>query len=370
MLVKMIAPLLMLVALVTGRELIWNTGYAWMFDFLLAASITMVLLPPVIRLAYYFNLLDQPDPRKVHLNPTPKIGGIAVVGGFMPALLLAGTQSPELTAIITSSLLVFGIGVLDDFFCLSAKLRFLVQLAAALLVIFFGVRLSIVPEISYWALGLNVSLTLLWIIGITNAFNFLDGINGEASGLAVIIGTVLAIFAFAHSTTLRGEVAIIVIGATAGFMPYNLKHRAEIFLGDGGSGFLGFFLAVMAVHINWGEQPGLVNLLMPVAIFSLCIYDMCMTTVTRIYCGKVKNFTSWLVYTGKDHIHHRLTDILGGSRLAAVFFIYAVAAANVVFPVLYVVYRGTSDWFIYAAFIQTLLIYTLITIMLFRCRYE
>ncbi|OGQ85699.1 MAG: hypothetical protein A2512_10865 [Deltaproteobacteria bacterium RIFOXYD12_FULL_56_24] len=373
MLVKIIVPLLMIAILGIGREFFWTSGPAWLFYFLLAASITMALLPLIIKLAFHFKILDQSDhdhQRKVHRDPTPKIGGIAVVCGFLPALLLAGTQSPELAAIIVGSFLIFLVGVLDDIFCLSTKLRFLAQLTAALLVIWFGVRLSLLPETNFWARNLNVFLTLLWIIGITNAFNFLDGINGEASGLAVIIGTVLAIFAFAHSTTLRGEVIVIAVGATAGFMPYNLKRRAEIFLGDGGSGFLGFFLAVMALYINWGDQPGLVNLFMPVAIFSLGIYDMCMTTVTRIHSGKVRNFTDWLVYTGKDHLHHRLTGVLGGSRLAAVFFIYAVAVANAVFPVLYIVYRGTSDWFIYAAFAQTLLIYAMITIMLFSYRYE
>lgn len=373
MLVKIIAPLFMIAILGIGREFFWASWPAWLFYFLLAASITMALLPLIIKVAFHYNILDQSDQdhqRKVHSDPTPKIGGIAVVCGFLPALLLAGTQSPELTAIIVGSLLIFLVGVLDDIFCLSTKLRFLAQFAAALLVIWFGVRLNLLPETSFWASNFNVFLTLLWIIGITNAFNFLDGINGEASGLAVIIGTVLAIFAFAHSTTLRGEVIVIAVGATAGFMPYNLKRRAEIFLGDGGSGFLGFFLAVMALHINWGDQPGLVNLLMPVAIFSLGIYDMCMTTVTRIHSGKVKNFTDWLVYTGKDHLHHRLTGVLGGSRLAAVFFIYAVAVANAVFPVLYIIYRGTSEWFIYAAFAQTLLIYAMITILLFSYRYE
>ncbi len=373
MLMKIIVPLFMLVALGFGRGFFEIAKLDWLFYFLLAASITMALLPLIIRLAWNFNLIDTCDHdhrRKVHLDPTPKIGGIAVICGFLPALLLVDTQSPEQAAIIAGSLLIFCAGVLDDIFCLSTKLRFILQLAAALLVIGFGVRLSVLPETTFWALNLNIFLTLLWIIGITNAFNFLDGINGEASGLAVIIGTVLAIFAFAHSTTLQGEVIVIAVGATTGFMPYNLKHRAEVFLGDGGSGFLGFFLAVMALHVNWGDQPGLVNLLMPVAIFSLGIYDMCLTTVTRIYSGKVKNFHDWLAFTGKDHIHHRLTGILGGSRLAAVFFIYAVAVVNAVFPVLYTVYRDTSDWFIYAAFAQTILIYALITIIICSYRYE
>lgn len=367
---KLLAPFSALVFVFVARDFWTATDIEWLLLFFLSMTISAGLMPLVIRFAFRFNLLDQPDQRKIHLNPTPKIGGLAVAAGFLPALLIAEGQSPELTAIIAGTLLIFFSGIMDDIFCLSAKLRFLVQLSATLLVIWLGVRLSIFSETMFLGLWLNVALTIIWIIGITNAFNFLDGINGEASGLALIIGVTLAIFAFAHSASLRGEVIMIATGAVAGFIPYNLKRRAEIFLGDGGSGFIGFFLAVMSLYIEWGEKPGLVNLLMPMSIFSLCIYDMSMTTITRIYTGKIKSISDWLIYTGKDHIHHRLSDIFSGSRLAAVFFIYAIATANCVFPVLYTIYRGSSEWFVYASFAQMLLIYAMITIMLFRCRYR
>ena len=323
-------------------------------------------MPFIIRFAFRFNVLDMPASRKVHSTPTPKIGGIAVACGFIPSILLTGAYSPELVAIITASLLIFISGALDDMFCLSAKLRFLIQFIAAFIVVWYGVRLNIMSSESFTGTTINVFLTFLWIIGITNAFNFLDGINGEASGLAVIIGITLAVFAFNSGATLRGEVIVIAIGAVCGFLPYNLKRKADIFLGDGGSGFLGFFLSAISIHIEWGEQPSITNLLMPVIVFSICIYDMCMTTVTRIYTGKVKTFSEWLFYTGKDHIHHRLSNIFKGDKLTAVVFIYAISASNALFPALFVIYKGTSDWFVIAAFFQTILIYGIVTLLLFR----
>ncbi|MBI5326783.1 MAG: undecaprenyl/decaprenyl-phosphate alpha-N-acetylglucosaminyl 1-phosphate transferase [Deltaproteobacteria bacterium] len=327
-------------------------------------------MPFIIRFAFRFNILDIPDNRKIHSTPIPKIGGIAVACGFIPSILLTGTQSPELIAIIAASLLVFVSGVLDDMFSISAKLRLFVQSIAAFLVVLFGVHLNILSADTYTGTVINVLLTFLWIIGITNAFNFLDGINGEASGLAVIIGLTLAVFAFNSGAALKGAVIVIAIGAVCGFLPYNLKRNADIFLGDGGSGFLGFFLSAMSIHIEWGEQPSLTNLLMPVIVFSICIYDMCMTTATRIYTGKVKTFLEWLIYTGKDHIHHRLSDIFRGNKLTAVGFIYAISASNAIFPALFAIYKDTSNWFIIAAFFQTILTYVIVTILLFRSEHS
>jgi len=308
---------------------------------------------------------DLPGSRKMHSVPTPKIGGIAIVFGLLPLFFLLDSRNTELVAIIAASLLLFVVGLLDDIFHVSAKLRFLLQLVVALLMVRYGICLSIMPDTSLAGYAVNVGLTLLWLIGITNAFNFLDGINGEASGLAVIIGAVLALYALSTGQIVEGMALVVVVGATGGFMPYNLKRRAEVFLGDGGSVLLGFFLAAMSIQLTWGPQPALTNLLLPVIVFAICIYDMCLTTITRIYTGKVSNFTEWLVYAGKDHIHHRLVDLFG-DRLLAVTFIYTVAASNAVFPALFVIYAGTSEWFVTAAFFQTLLTYLMITLMLPR----
>jgi UDP-GlcNAc:undecaprenyl-phosphate GlcNAc-1-phosphate transferase len=355
----------LIVATFLARRYFSDYGISWLLYVILSFFTTMLVMPFVIRFSFKFNFLDIPSSRKVHDTPTPKIGGIAVACGFIPVVLMAGVTYPTLAAIIAASLMVFISGVLDDMFCLSAKLRFFVQFIAACIVIWFGLRIHMVPAASPLAF-LNILLTLLWIIGITNAFNFLDGINGEASGLAVIIGTTLAVFAFNSGATLRGEVIVIAVGAVCGFLPYNLKRKADIFMGDGGSGFLGFFLAAMSIHVEWGALPSITNLLMPVIVFSIFIYDMSMTTATRIYTGRIKNFSEWLTFTGKDHIHHRLADIFRGDRIIALLFIYAISASNALFPALFSIYRGTSDWFVIAAFFQTLLVYCIVTLLLFK----
>src|SRR3972149_1052905 len=363
-----LVPLIIITILT--RKHFFDLGFFWLFYLLFSFLIAFFIMPFIIRFAFRFNMLDMPNSRKVHSTPTPKIGGIAVACGFIPSILLTGTQSPELVAIITASLLIFISGALDDMFDLSAKIRFLIQFVAAFIVVWFGVHLNIMDAGTYIGKAINIFLTFLWIIGITNAFNFLDGINGEASGLAVIIGITLAVFAFNSGATLRGEVIVIAIGAICGFLPYNLKRNADIFLGDGGSDFLGFFLSAMSIHIEWGERPGITNLLMPVVVFSICIYDMCMITATRIYTGKGKTFWEWLSYTGKDHLHHRLANIFEGKTLTAVVFIYAICASNAIFPALFAIYKGTSGWFVIAAFFQAILIYGIVTLLLFRSEYS
>lgn len=370
MLLKNLILVPLIIITILTRKYFFDSGFFWLFCLLFPSLIAFFVMPFIIRFAFRFNMLDMPNSRKVHSTPTPKIGGIAVACGFTLSILLTGAQSPELIAIITASLLIFISGALDDMFDLSAKLRFFIQFVAAFIVVWFGVHLNIMDAGTYIGKAVNIFLTFLWIIGITNAFNFLDGINGEASGLAVIIGITLAVFAFNSGATLRGGVIVIAIGAICGFLPYNLKRNADIFLGDGGSGFLGFFLSAMSIHIEWGEQPGITNLLMPVIVFSICIYDMCMTTVMRIYTGKVKTFSEWLHYTGKDHIHHRLSNIFKGDKLTAVVFIYAICASSAIFPALFAIYKGTSGWFIIAAFFQSILIYGIVTLLLFRSEYS
>lgn len=370
MLLKNLILVPLIIITILTRKYFFDSGFFWLFYLLFPFLIAFFIMPFIIRFAFRFNMLDMPNSRKVHSTPTPKIGGIAVACGFILSILLTGAQSPELVAIITASLLIFISGALDDMFDLSAKLRFLIQFVAAFIVVWFGVHLNIMDGGTYIGKAVNIFLTFLWIIGITNAFNFLDGINGEASGLAVIIGITLAVFAFNSGATLRGGVIVIAIGSICGFLPYNLKRNADIFLGDGGSGFLGFFLSAMSIHIEWGERPGITNLLMPVIVFSICIYDMCMTTVMRIYTGKVKTFSEWLHYTGKDHIHHRFSNIFKGDKLTAVVFIYVICASNAIFPALFAIYKGTSGWFIIAAFFQSILIYGIVTLLLFRSEYS
>ena len=188
----------------------------------------------------------------------------------------------------------------------------------------FGIVLDVVPK----HLGLlseagNILVTVLWLIGITNAMNFFDGMDGLAAGLSAAIAFFLGVVAFQTEQPFLGWVAGAVMGACIGFLPYNFrpKTNASIFLGDAGSTVLGFLLACVAVYGKWSDTDPVVALASPLLIFWVLIFDMVHITADRIVSGKVRNFREWIDYVGKDHLHHRLANVLGGGR-KSVLFIY------------------------------------------------
>jgi UDP-GlcNAc:undecaprenyl-phosphate GlcNAc-1-phosphate transferase len=176
---------------------------------------------------------------------------------------------------------------------------------------------------AYWG---NVLLTVLWIIGITNAMNFFDGMDGLAAGLGALIAFFLGIVAFQTDQPFIGWVAVAMMGSCIGFLPYNFRINgsATIFLGDAGSTVIGFILACVAVYGDWAEGNAVVALISPLLIFWILIFDMVHITVDRILTGKVLNFRQWIEYVGKDHLHHRLANVLGGNK-KSVLFIYLLS---------------------------------------------
>jgi UDP-GlcNAc:undecaprenyl-phosphate GlcNAc-1-phosphate transferase len=221
-------------------------------------------------------------------------------------------------------LILFGIGILDDIREVSAGLKLLTQLACSLLVMSSGVILRVLPvDLGIFAAIGNSLLTLFWIIGIANAMNFFDGMDGLAAGLGAVISFFLGVVAFQTGQPFLGWVAIAMLGGCLGFLPFNfrLKKHAAIFLGDAGSVVIGFILACVAVYGDWAQGNPVVALVSPVLIFWILIFDMVHITVDRILTGKVKNFKQWIEYVGKDHLHHRLANVLGG-RKQSVLFIY------------------------------------------------
>ena len=163
----------------------------------------------------------------------------------------------------------------------------------------------------------------MWIIGITNAMNFFDGMDGLAGGLGALISFFLGIVAFQTNQPFLGWVAVAMMGGCLGFLPFNfrLKGQARIFLGDAGSTVIGFLLACIAVYGDWAEGNPVVALLSPVLIFWILIFDMVHITVERILTGKVLNFWQWLEYVGRDHLHHRLANAKKRKK-KSVLFIY------------------------------------------------
>jgi len=318
------AVLVFILFLPRVREFFSVIGWRWAHILCLSFSLSFFLNPIFARIAKKLNILDFPDTRKLHHEATPLLGGASVFIGFMVALLTNGIFSKAIAAILIASLILFVIGILDDCKGVSAGLKLLTQLICTLLVMSCGIMLRVLPaDLGMMAIIGNSFLTVFWIVGIANAMNFFDGMDGLAAGLGALISFFLGVVAFQTAQPFLGWVAIAMLGGCLGFLPFNfrLKKNAAIFLGDAGSVVIGFILACVAVYGDWAEGNPVVALVSPVLIFWILIFDMIHITVDRILAGKVKNFRQWIEYVGKDHLHHRLANVLGG-RKQSVLFIY------------------------------------------------
>lgn len=309
-------------AIPSVRELFQLEGLRWLYVFLFAFLGTGALTPLMVQIGHRWNLVDIPADRKIHIIPTPRLGGLALYGGFIGSVLLNSIVPDWMVAILVAGSLLLIIGVIDDIRELPAAVKLFGQLLAAGIVIASGKILTLFPPGPLGDMA-NIVLTLFWIVGITNAFNFFDGMDGLATGLAVLMAGFMGVVAFETNQAGLGWLAIAMIGAGLGFLPYNFRgtRSAVIFLGDGGSTFIGFTLACLAVKGSWADSSPIVSFSNPLLIFGVLIYDMIHITVERVITGKVKSVKEWLDYVGKDHLHHRLERALG-SRQASVAMIF------------------------------------------------
>ncbi|HSB67755.1 MAG TPA: MraY family glycosyltransferase [Candidatus Methylomirabilis sp.] len=293
-----------------------SAGSRWMYVLVVSGLISFGLTPLVIRLALALGVFDYPAARKVHTRPTPLLGGLAIYLAFGTSILANSILDRQVVAILLGASLLVIMGALDDARTLPAGAKLLGQLLAAATVIQSGVVLTL---FSRFALGhvLDAALTVVWLLGITNAMNFFDGMDGLATGLSIITAGFLGYFAVLSFQPFLGWFAAAVVGSCLGFLPYNFRPRrpAAIFLGDAGSTFLGFILAALAVKGEWAENH-VVDVGAPVLIFWVFIFDMTHITVTRILSGKVRTFREWIDYVGRDHLHHRFEALLGSKRKA------------------------------------------------------
>jgi UDP-GlcNAc:undecaprenyl-phosphate/decaprenyl-phosphate GlcNAc-1-phosphate transferase len=309
-------------AVPTVRELFVFEGLRWLYILLFAFLGAGAMTPLMVYLSHQWGLVDHPSDRKIHVNPTPRLGGVAVYLGFLGSVLLNSILPEWMLAILVAGSLLLIVGVVDDVWELPASSKLIAQLVAAGIVIATGKVLTLFPSGPVGDVA-NVLLTLLWIVGITNAFNFFDGMDGLATGLSILIAGFMGVVAFETNQPGLGWLAIAIIGAGMGFLPYNFRGRkpAIVFLGDGGATFLGFTLACLAVKGNWADHSPIVSFSNPLLIFGVLIYDMIHITVERVATGKVRSMKEWLDYVGKDHLHHRLERALG-SRQASVAMIF------------------------------------------------
>jgi UDP-GlcNAc:undecaprenyl-phosphate GlcNAc-1-phosphate transferase len=306
----------------------WVTVYGarWAYIFVLSGLISFGLTPIVGHLARFLEVLDIPTSRKVHAEPTPLLGGMAIYTAFGVSILANSILDGQVVAILAAGTVLVVIGILDDARGVPAGIRLLAQLLAVALVMGSGVILTLFPPSTAGAVA-NGVLTIVWLLGITNAMNFFDGMDGLATGLSIITAGFLGFFAVLTFQPFLGWFAASIVGSCLGFLPFNFHPRrpAAIFLGDGGSTFLGFVLAALAVKGEWAADH-VIDIAVPVLIFWVFIFDMTHISVARIITGKVRSFRGWIDYVGRDHLHHRLAALLG-SRQKAVVLIFLLSAS-------------------------------------------
>lgn len=317
----------------------------------LTAGLCSLLLTQLVRLgAVRIGAVDQPADRKMHRTPVPRLGGVAVVGAMAATWLVSSVigllphgidaeGSPLWGALLGGGGIVFLCGIWDDLSPLSARTKFVAQLAAAGLAVWSGVQLDRIAFAGDHVLELGliaVPLTLLWIVGITNAFNLIDGLDGLAAGLgSIAAATCAAIFLYTGAID-DAAVLCVLLGALLGFLPSNF-NPAKIFLGDSGSLVLGYLLAVMVItgSQKYATAPAVI---IPLLTLGIPIIDTLLSMVRRMLgrgngqAGALASWKSGLValkqvfMADRDHIHHRLMA-RGLSHRGAVLALYAAAAA-------------------------------------------
>ncbi|MDD5347174.1 MAG: MraY family glycosyltransferase [Candidatus Omnitrophica bacterium] len=291
--------------------------------FLLSLLVALVSMPLVRKLAVKFGVLDLPGGRKIHKEATPLMGGVAVYLGILISLAAAAPhrQFSELAPILVGATLILFLGLVEDTRGLSAQVRFIVQVLVAILMMETGARISFLPN-TLWGNAIEVTLTLLWIVGLINSFNYLDGMDGLAAGSAAINLFFFSVILYTTSQYHLSLFAISLMGACLGFLPYNFRKENKIFLGESGSTLLGFSLACLGLEGEWARD-NLVRVFIPILILGVPIFDMIFTTIMRVKEGKVRTIVEWLRYGGKDHFHHYLVDV-GLKPGGAVVFIYFI----------------------------------------------
>jgi UDP-GlcNAc:undecaprenyl-phosphate GlcNAc-1-phosphate transferase len=297
---------------------------AGLFAFFVALIASLMLVVPVRALALRVGMVDLPGPRKVHLSPMPLLGGLAIYGAVMIAVLLAfdGSARAQIEGIVVGASLIAAVGILDDRGWLHHQVKLFIGMPlAALVLLYSGIHTQVFSVLIRGRSGyaLDAVLTILWVVGITASFSILDHMDGLCAGIAAVASVSFALVAYLNGQTLITTLAAALLGAATGFLRWNFKP-AKIFLGDGGAMFLGFLLATLALKLRLERADHLAGWLVPVLILGVTIFDTTLVTVSRARRGLLPFATP-----GKDHAAHRLANLGLGHR-GSVLSLYLLGA--------------------------------------------
>ncbi|MDX6154086.1 MraY family glycosyltransferase [Marinococcus sp. PL1-022] len=287
---------------------------------LVSCFLTALILTPLVKkLAFLIGATDNPNDRKVHTGEMARLGGLAIYVSFILGLFILKPENEYLPFIFAGGTLVFLIGALDDIKEQSAKVKLIAQLAAAIIVIVGGVQLEFInlPFGGVLELGfLSIPITLLWIIGITNAINLIDGLDGLSAGVSAIVLATISALSIVQGDIFIVAMAIALLGGTLGFLVHNF-HPAKLFMGDSGALFLGFMIAVIA--LLGFKNVTVFSLIVPLLILAVPISDTLFAIIRRAL--QKQSFST----PDKSHLHHCLLR-LGYSHRQTVLIIYLISA--------------------------------------------
>lgn len=357
--------------------------FIYLYLFLFAFLLALMFVPLARRLAIRLGVIDQPQGRKAHGQPTPLLGGLAIYGAFMLTLVIhvaayfsfqqAGWFAqafpflpgeigrlvhtlPKLLAISAGATLMVVLGFVDDRRGLnfSYKIKFAIQILAAGLLVAAGVRTDLMPSPF-----LNALVTMVWVVGITNAFNLLDNMDGLSAGVALIAAAMLLVITIAQDQFFSAMALCLLAGALLGFLRYNFPP-ARIFMGDTGSLFIGFLLAALSITSSYvvPQSASMIPALMPLLVLSLPIFDTLSVIIIRLRERRP-------IFEGdRRHFSHRLVD-LGMTPRGAVVFIYLVAATIGIVAALL---PYLPLWGEILVLLHTVLVYVMITVLVHIAR--
>ncbi len=288
----------------------WSLAIAALLAIAISLAGTFLMRTAAIRL----NWLDRPSHRKMHASPVPLLGGIAIYNAFLISLLLTDSRRvlQEGTAVLIGATLLLVVGVIDDQNGLPPIVKLVAQIAAAVILVIGGVGVNFLPY--SWA---NFAVTIVWVVGICNAMNLLDNMDGLSAGVAAIACAFFTLLAILHGQVWVSLVAAVLLGSILGFLRFNW-NPATIFMGDAGSLLLGFLLAVLAIKLRFPGVDPQRTWLIPILVLAVPIFDTSIVTVSRLRRGIS------ISSGGRDHVSHRLVR-LGLSVRQSVALIYLTA---------------------------------------------
>jgi UDP-GlcNAc:undecaprenyl-phosphate GlcNAc-1-phosphate transferase len=299
---------------------------AGLLAFFIALFASLMLTVPVRALALRVGMVDLPGPRKVHLQPIPLLGGLAMYGGVILAILFVfdGPARAQSAGIVTGATLVAAVGFLDDSGWLHHQIKLFVGMPLAAGILLAGgihVQLFSVFVAGHLGYLLDAGLTVLWVVGITASFSILDHMDGLCAGVAAMASIFFATLAYLNGQTWVTTLAAAILGAATGFLRWNFKP-AKIFMGDGGAMFLGFLMATLGLKLRIQNGNAVAGWLAPLLILGVTIFDTTLVTVSRSRRGLLP-----FAAPGKDHTAHRLANFGFGQR-GAVIGLYLLGAVS------------------------------------------